>query len=542
MKSILNFITLILLTACANVSMPTGGPRDKTPPELVNSVPFKNEKNFKGATIELTFNEDIKLKDPKEEILIIPSLGKKTLFTVKKKKLIIEPELDWLPNTTYSINFRDGVQDLTEGNPAENLHLAFSTGPTIDSLSISGSVKDTFSEKIPLKITIALYEADTFDIFKHTPLYFTKSDKEGKYYISNLKSSTYYIYAFDDKNKNLKVDSKTEYFGFLTAPIALEESKDSIEVAMIMVDSRPLVLTNIRHTDKNSRIRFNKPLDSLKIKGITSKEAIYNFGNDRSEIVFYNYFNEVDSLKTQVIASDSIGQKIDTIVYIKYGEIKTTPESLKTKEIELKYTLIDKMVSYVFSFNKPIYKINNDSIYIRYDSINTSVIDLNNISIDSLTNQVSIKAIIEIPPISESQQQKPNSPELILGTGAFISIEQDSSKMINKSIKISTEEDLGLVSLKIETKVKNYIVQLTNNENKVIHSLHNIKSHTFKHLEPMEYRLRIIIDENNNGIWDAGNFYQKREPEKIILYKSEEGKYSFPLRANWEYGPVLIKF
>lgn len=542
MKSILNFITLILLTACANVSMPTGGPRDKTPPELVSSVPFNNEKNFKGATLELTFNEDIKLKDPKEEILIIPSLGKKTLFTVKKKKLIIEPELDWLPNTTYSINFRDGVQDLTEGNPAENLHIAFSTGPTIDSLSIGGSVKDTFSEKIPLKITIALYEVDTFDIFKHTPLYFTKSDKEGKYHISNLKSSTYYVYAFDDKNKNLKVDSKTESFGFLSTPITLEEPKDSIEVSMIMVDSRPLVLTNIRHTDKNSRIRFNKPIDSLKIKGISSKEAIYNFGADRSEIVFYNYFNKEDSLKTQVIASDSIGQKIDTIVYIKYGEIKTTPESLKTKEIELKYTLINKMVNYVFSFNKPINKINNDSIYIRYDSIRTSVIDLNNISIDSITNQVTIKAIIEIPPITETQQPKPNPPELILGKGAFITIELDSSKMINKPIKISTEEDLGLVSLKIETKVKNYIVQLTNSENKVIYNLANIKSHTFKHLEPMEYRLRIIIDENNNGIWDAGNFYQKREPEKIILYKSEEGKYSFPLRANWEYGPLLIKF
>lgn len=542
MKSILNFISLTILTACANVSMPTGGPRDKTPPELVSSIPFDNEKNFKGATIELTFNEDIKLKDPKEEILIIPSVGKKTLFTAKKKKLIIEPELDWLPNTTYSINFRDGVQDLTEGNPAENLHLAFSTGPTIDSLSISGSVKETFSEKIPLKITIALYETDTFDIFKHTPLYFTKSDKEGKYHISNLKSATYYVYAFDDKNKNLKVDSKTENFGFVSKPIVLDESKDSIEVAMVMVDSRPLILTNIRHTDKNSRVRFNKPLDSLIIKGVVSKDAIYTYGTDQSEIVFYNYFEKGDSIKTQIIASDSVQQKIDTVVYLKYGEIKTTTESLKTKEIDLKYSFIDKMINYTFNFNKPIAKISTDSIYIRYDSIKTSPVELKNISLDSLLNQVTIKALIEGSSITENQQQKPNPPELILGKGAFITIEQDSSKMINKPIKTSTEEDLGMVSLKIETNVKNFIVQLTDSENKVIHNLPNIKSHTFKHLEPMEYRLRIIIDENNNGIWDAGNFYEKRESEKIILYKSEEGKYSFPLRANWEYGPVLIKF
>ena len=79
---------------------------------LVSSIPTNNQRNFTGKSIELTFNEDIKLKDPKEEILIVPSVGKKTLFTVKKRKLIIEPELDWQPNTTYSFNFRDGVQDI----------------------------------------------------------------------------------------------------------------------------------------------------------------------------------------------------------------------------------------------------------------------------------------------------------------------------------------------------------------------------------------------------------------------------------------------
>lgn len=542
MRHIINFFALIILASCANISMPTGGPRDKTPPELVSSVPFNNEKNFHGETLELTFNEDIKLKDPKEEILIIPSLGKKTLFTVKKKKLIIKPELVWIPNTTYSVNFREGVQDLTEGNPADNLRLAFSTGPTIDSLFISGSVKETFSEKIPSKITIALYQSDTFDIFKHTPIYFTKSDKEGQYKLSNLKSAKYYVYAFDDKNKNLKVDSKTEYFGFLSEPVVLDESKDSIEVSMVIVDSRPLVLTNIRHTDKNSRVRFNKPLDSLKIKGITTKEAIYTYGTDHSEIVFYNFFQKGDSIKTNIIARDSIGQKIDTAVYLKYGEIKTTAETLKTKETELNYNFTNKMVTYTFNFNKPIRTISPDSIYIQYDSIKTSPVELKNISIDSLTNQVTIKSVIESQPIDESQQKKPTSPELKLGKGAFISIEKDSSSSVNKPIKITTEEDLGLVSIKIETKVKNYIVQLTDNENKVIHSITNTKEHTFRHLEPMEYRLRIIIDENKNGIWDPGNFYQKKEPEKIILYKSEEGKYNFPLRANWEYGPVLIKF
>jgi len=153
-----NFKSIILLITwgCANVAMPTGGPRDKTPPELLISNPANNQLNFTGNTIELDFNEDIKLKDPKEEILIVPSIGKKTLFSVKKTNLMIKPELEWQPNTTYSVNFREGVQDLSEGNPAENLRLAFSTGSVIDSLTINGRVKDSFSEKVPEKITIAL--------------------------------------------------------------------------------------------------------------------------------------------------------------------------------------------------------------------------------------------------------------------------------------------------------------------------------------------------------------------------------------------------
>jgi len=540
MKHYFKALTFLTLGACANVAMPTGGPRDKTPPELVSSSPENNQLNFTGKTIELTFNEDIKLKDAKEEILIVPTLGKKTLFTVKKRKLIIEPELEWQTNTTYNINFRDGVQDLTEGNPAENLRLAFSTGPIIDSLSIEGTVKDIFTEKVPEKITIGVYQSDTFDIFKHTPIYFTKSDKEGKFSIPNLKSSIYFIYAFEDKNKNLKVDSKTEKYGFISKGIELNESQDSLEIAMTNVDSRPLQLTNIRHTDKTSRIRFNKQLDSLNVKGISTQQSLFTFGSDKSELIFYNVFPKGDSLKAMLIAKDSLGQRIDTTVYIKYGEIKTAVESFKTKQLDQKYTVPDKTLTYTLSYNKPIGAINADSIFIKYDSINLRPIDMKGVIIDTLNNTITIKT--KIDPIKTEENEKPVTPELILGISSLISIDQDSSKRIVKPIKIPGEEDLGIVIVKVETTSKNYIVQITTIDNKIVQSVTNIKDYTFKHLEPLDYKIRIIIDENNNGKWDAGNFHDRREPEKIILFKSEEGKYSFPLRANWDYGPVLIKF
>ena len=79
-------------------------------------------------------------------------------------------------------------------------------------------------------------------------------------------------------------------------------------------------------------------------------------------------------------------------------------------------------------------------------------------------------------------------------------------------------------------------------DNRIIQKLINPKEIKFEYVTPQQYRLLIIIDSNANGKWDAGNFYQKREPEKIILYKSEKGNYTFPIRANWEYDLLKIKF
>ncbi len=540
MKNLYKSCFIIVLSACASVTSPTGGPRDKTPPELVTSSPSNNQKNFRGKSITITFSEDIKLKDPKEEILIVPSVGKNTKYSVKKRKLLIEPELDWQPNTTYSINFREGVQDLTEGNPAENLRLAFSTGATIDSLSIKGIVKEMFSEKIPTKITVALYQADTFDIFKHSPIYFTKSDKDGYFSIQNLKAGKYFVFAFDDKNKNLKAESKTEKFGYVLQPLDLPQPNDSVEISLMGVDTRPITITNIRHTDKTSRIRFNKQVDSLTVAGISPKESIFSFGADQAEIIFYNSFPLEDSIKTNLTAKDSVGNSIDTVFYLKRTEIKTIAESFKTKEIELIYDVPSKSIKHIIDYSVPLQHVNTDSIFIKHDSLTSTPISTKDFTIDTLKNQITIISIVT--EIESDEKKKTTPPQLTYGKGALISINQDSTKRFTKALKISKEDELGKVLITVDTKEPNFIIQLTTPDDQVVSSVKNVKEHSFGYLEPKEYKVRVIIDQNKNGKWDPGNFYQKIEPEKVILYKSEEGKYSFPLRANWEYGPLLIKF
>jgi uncharacterized protein (DUF2141 family) len=527
---------VILLYACASVTSPTGGPKDETPPELEFSNPEHNQKNFKGGSLELTFSELIKLKDPKEEILITPSPGKDTKFIANKNKLIIEPQNPWQENTTYSISFRDGVQDLNEGNPAENLRLAFSTGPVIDSLTISGSVKETFSEKPPDKITVALYQSDTFNIYNHMPTYFTKCNKEGVYSIQNLKPGTYYIYAFDDKNKNLKVDSKTEKFGFNTQPISLAENSDSTLVSLIAVDARPIKLTTVRHTEKTSRVRFNKGLDSINVA--SPKLFPYTLGDGPNEIIFYHNLSTLDSIMTRLIAIDSLGQTTDTTIYIQRTDTKIATESFSIKEVSENYNQTKRIYTHKLAFNKPILAILLDSIYIRYDSATIKPILANNITIDTIRKTILLQT--DYIPNDTSKAKKPIT--LNYTKGAFISNEQDSSKRIIKEIKFLKEDETGLVSVKVATSETHFILQLVTTDDKIADEIKNVKDHTFKFVKAQEYKFRYIIDRNKNGKWDPGNFATKVQPEEVYYYKSEEGKYTFPIRANWEYGPLQIRF
>jgi uncharacterized protein (DUF2141 family)/methionine-rich copper-binding protein CopC len=547
MRSLIIILILIAFVRCANQTSPGGGPQDKKAPELVSSKPKNNQRNFKGEQIELTFDELIKLKDPGEEIMISPSAGKETKFLVKKNKLVIVPKNKLLDSTTYNISFRDAVQDLNEGNPIFNLRLAFSTGENIDSLYIEGSIYELFKEEIPEKITVALYQSDTFNIFNHQPFYFTRTDKTGKFTITNLKPGQYYIYAFEDKSKNLKVESKTEKFGFISKPIQLIDSvkinPDSLAIPLIRVDARPIKITSIRHTKKISRLRINKPIRSVKIQSEYRDYFLPTYGDNQDEIAFYGILKEQpeeDSIKIQVHLEDSVGNSFDTTAYLKSVKGNFPKETFKIEYTPVIYDFETKSITTTANFNKPIGSLTLDSIYLQIDSTNFQTIKKEEIKIDTLAHRITLNTVLNFKKPKEGES--PPSPILIFGKGAFISIESDSSKARTDKIRIQKEEELGSLAVEIATKKKDYLLQLLSSQGKIIKSLRNPAKYTFKNLEPQEYKIRIIIDSNKNGIWDTGNFETKREPEHVIIYKSMDKKTSIPVRANWEVGPLVIKF
>lgn len=553
---------ILLLWSCANQTTPTGGPKDEQPPKLIKSIPQHKQKNYKNNTIQLTFDEYVNLNNAKDEILISPILAEVPEFKVKKNVVTITSPKGWADSTTYSIFFREGIRDITENNPPVNLKLAFSTGPLIDSMMIKGRTRLALNTKIPEKITVALYQADTFNIFEHTPNYFTFNNNKGQFSLENIKSGKYYIYAFEDKNKNLKVESKTEKFGFLANPINLEGPLDSLTVPLVNLDMRPLLLNSIRNNGLFTRLKFNKYITDFTIGSPNDIKTTNVFGSDQTEVVIYNPKEITDSVKFSLTAIDSIGLKIDTTFFIKELPPSFIPDNFTVKTSTIKFDIENNELSQFYILSKPLQTINYDSLFIRTDSTHTIPIYPEDIRYDTTFKKVYFSKgihpdslyrkapdIKDPKPDGDSVQLKGKSPvfkkfqpSLYINRSAFISIEGDTLKKQNFPINETNKSQTGILLIEVKTAEPNYIIQLINTAGAVIREVRNEKKHTFNFLSPENYKIQVIIDRNNNGRWDWGNIFKKEEPEDIYFYQTKDKKYDVPIRANWELGPLMLIF
>lgn len=560
MKYLLPLLSSLLLIACAQQTSPTGGPKDETPPELINSNPANGDINFKGNQLELTFSEFVQLEKAKEQIIISPSV-KEVESTFRKNKVFLLFKTPLADSTTYSINFREAVKDLTEKNPAQNLKLAFSTGSYLDSLSISGNVFDLLTVKPIADITVALHtENDTFNIFKHKAELFTKADAEGNFKIENLKSTAFYLYAFQDKNKNLIVDGRNEKYGFLSAKFQLIENVTKVMVPLVSLDSRSIQLISARPLQNYFLIKTNKGIRDYTISLPDNRPTTFTRGEDNASIKLYQTFEVKDSTQARLQLADSLGNKIDTTLYVKFNPAK---DDLKLDKFTVKLekpTILEKSdrLQAIVQYNKPIRAINYDSIYFYVDSLTRYSAKPEDIKMDTFnlrlllsmtlpktkgdaTEPVTDK-LLKAEKLDQSKNKVPQKlNELRLGKSALLSVASDSSAYQSQKPTLLKEEDLGITLVETNTTVKNFYVEILNSQGKVVQTIKKQNKFSFSDLEPGEYQLKLVIDHNNNGKWDAGNYYKREEPEPVYYYFDEKGNTKFNLKANWEYGPLLIK-
>lgn len=568
MKQIFYSALLLILYSCAQQTSPTGGPKDEEAPELISSNPENKATNFKGKQIELTFSEFIQLDKPKEQIIISPTVKEvETSFRKNTVTLLFNSPL--ADSTTYTINFREAVKDLTERNPAINLKLAFSTGPYLDSLSIEGTVFDLLTTKLMGDITVALHtENDTFNIFKHKADFFTKADAQGKFKIENLKATSFYLYAFQDKNKNLIVDGRNERYGFKAEKIQLTKNQTGIHLPLISLDSRSIKLISARPLQNYFLIKANKGIRDYTVTTDNSSPVIYTRGDDNSSVKVYQNMEVKDSLQARVQFLDSLDNKIDTLIYLKFNP-KNEDMKLDKFTIQFEKPVVPEktnQLSLKLTYNKPIKTIVYDSIYFLVDSLTRYVLSPEEIKVDTFALSLQItkklppiktaapkQIIAEQPKLSKEEKREIQKTirdttktlvtlnELRFEKGAFISVDMDSSAYSSQKATFYKEEDLAITLVETSITAPYYYIEILNSQGNVVQTSRSENKVTFKDLQPGEYQLRLIIDTNNNGKWDPGNYYKRQEPERVYYYFDEKGNTKFNLKANWEYGPLLIK-
>jgi hypothetical protein len=202
-KNKLPFIFILLaltVIGCAKRGSISGGLKDTIAPVLKASFPKNLSVNFKGKEINLTFDEYVKLKNLNKQLIVSPPMKYNPEVSPMTPSKIINIKIkDTLQeNTTYSFNFGQSIEDNNEGNPYNQFKYIFSTGSYIDSLKVSGTIKDALNKKEDSFVSVMLYEVnDKFTdsvVYKSVPRYITNTlDSLKTFKIENVKAGKYVL-------------------------------------------------------------------------------------------------------------------------------------------------------------------------------------------------------------------------------------------------------------------------------------------------------------------------------------------------------------
>ena len=293
-----------LLYSCASIGRPTGGPKDVDPPVFLSSNPAPNTTNYNKPTIELTFNEYVVLKDQSTKVVVSPAQKENPIIRGNGKKIYVEFRDTLLPNTTYSIDFSDAIQDNNENNPLNDFSFAFATGDTIDTLQISGILLNARDLEPQKEFFVGIHSCLDDSAFTTLPFErIARTNELGQFTVRNIKPGRYHIFALNDVDRDYKF-ARSEDLAFLDEiiiPSATEiETSDTIFTSQMVTDTiyqakhtlflpNDILLTSFneayqslylknheRTSDRRFTIQFSAPSDSLPTLEILKPEGYDN--------------------------------------------------------------------------------------------------------------------------------------------------------------------------------------------------------------------------------------------------------------------------
>jgi uncharacterized protein (DUF2141 family) len=236
MYRIIFSLMILLLSAvffrCGQPLPPMGGAKDTIPPMLTKANPADSAKNVTTNRIVLEFSEYIQMQSgAQQQIMVSPVPEVQPLIEARLKNVTIKLKDSLKPNTTYSINFGNVIQDINENNPIKNFTYVFTTGSVIDTGKLSGRI--VLAETGLADSTIlAVLQPEMSDTAVRTkrPMYTARLNKEGFFNFRFIAPGTYNVFALKDLDGGLKYDQVTELFGFLDSSITITSDTEPVKL------------------------------------------------------------------------------------------------------------------------------------------------------------------------------------------------------------------------------------------------------------------------------------------------------------------------
>lgn len=522
---VLVFLIPILLSACAQVGVITGGEKDTEAPLLITSSPVNGSTNFVSNSIVLEFNERIQLDRVRERMLISPPLDILPDVRISgAKRITIQLNTPLRPNTTYSFLIGEAVKDLTEGNLANGVAYVVSTGDHLDSLQLNGTVKNAFTGKPAKNALVMIYDQrDTTTIRSGRPAYATRALDDGTYHLNYLGPGEYRLYALQDQNANYRFDLPNEEVAFKdepVLPIAISPDDTLITLYDLHLFQERSAVQQVREAkvipDGALRIVFAKPAEQATLSDLTRTGGTLKWSSEwsatRDTVLFWpndttNLSEGSYELRTDVI--------LDTL---SYRIVKKMPffTGLRTTANET----ADSAVVF-FNAERPLISIDQERVSVKRDSIPIAF----TLKMDSNDPR---KFILK------SALEKGDKASVTLLPKAVTDIYGGHNDTLVTGLGRAAEKTTGSLRLKL-VHGSHYplIVQLFSGQDVLVRE--NIsdlsKPIKWERLTPGIHSLRVIEDRNGNGHWDTGELDSLTQPERILTYPEPVN-----VRAAWDIG------
>ncbi len=511
------------LYQCGKRGNPSGGPKDVDPPQLIRAEPENMTINFNAKKIRLYFNEYIKLEKVQDQLIISPPLKYTPQITPqggasKYVEIIIKDTLK--PNTTYTFNFGQSIVDNNEGNPARFLTYVFSTGDYIDSLTVSGVVKDAFNQKADQFISVMLYELDSTytdsTLYKRPPNYITNTlDSSVIFTLRNLKEGKYALFAIKDEAKNNIFDQNADKIAFIPDTISLPT--DSTYLLNLFKEVPDYKISVPSFAAKNKIIfGYYGEAEDIDIKPLTVlpdtiKSTILK---DRTKDTLNYWFTPFQTDSIRFTVTNERLKLIDTF-------------NVKSRKVGLDTLILAPNQKGSLNFNTP-YRIEASTPLVQIDTALMHMMDKDSVPMPFTATLDSLKSEVDFEFGREANQ----TYKLRLLPGAISDFFGKTNETLAYNLTTKSLADYGNLSMNIVGAVTYpLIVQLTDEKGITNLERYAEASQTFEfnRIEPGKYLIRVIFDTNHNRKWDTGNYLKRIQPEKVSYYPG-----TIEIRANWE--------